>query len=95
MSKMNPMVTTIVQEIMITENDPDMWRKEMIKNHIFEAQEAKDLSEREISLVHHALLIQRFSQMSSDDLMTEAKKYDLKYHVQFEADQLQMGAVSY
>lgn len=95
MSKMNPMVTTIVQEIMITENDPDMWRKEMIRNHIFEAQEAKDLSEREVSLVHHALMVQRFSQMSSDDLMAEAKRYDLKYHVQFEADQLQMGAVSY
>jgi len=95
MQTMNPMVTTIVQEIMISENDPSKWRKELIKNQIFDPQEAKDLSEREISLIHHALLVQRFSQMSSDELLEQAQKYDLKYHVQFEAESFQMGAVCY
>lgn len=95
MPNINPMVSTIVQQIMVTENDPAAWRRELIRNHIFDAQEAKDLSEREISLIHHALLTQRFSQMSSDDLLVEAKKQKLQYHVQLEADQFQMGAVCY
>ncbi len=95
MQKMNPMVTTIVQQIMTTENDIDAWRRNLIRNHIFEMQEVKDLSEREISLIHHALLVQRLSQMSSDDLLAEAEKYNLQYHINFEADDFQMTAVSY
>ncbi len=95
MPNINPMVSTIVQQIMVTENDPAAWRRELIRNHIFDAQEAKDLSEREISLIHHALLTQRFSQMNSDELLVEAKKQKLQYHVQLEADQFQMGAVCY
>ncbi|NVK37941.1 MAG: hypothetical protein HWE18_08460 [Gammaproteobacteria bacterium] len=95
MPNINPMVSTIVQQIMVTENDTAAWRRELIRNHIFDAQEAKDLSEREISLIHHALLTQRFSQMSSDELLQEAKKQKLQYHVQLETDQFQMGAVCY
>jgi hypothetical protein len=95
MNNINPMVTTIVQEIMIAENDTSAWRQELIRNQIFSAQEARDLSEREISLLHHALLVQRFSKMNSDELMVQANKYNLQYHVQFEEDQLQMGAIGY
>ena len=95
MHTINPMVMTIVQQIMTSENDTDAWRRNLIQNHIFEAQEAKDLSEREISLVHHALLVQSFSKMSSDQLLEQAEKYNLKYHVNFEGDQFQMGAVCY
>lgn len=89
------MVSTIVQEIMTTENDTSAWRQNLIRNQIFGAQEARDLSEREISLVHHALLMQSLSQLSSDELMSQAKKYNLNYHVQFEEDQFQMGVVGY
>ena len=95
MRTINPMVMTIVQQIMISENDTDSWRRNLIQNHIFEAQEAKDLSEREISLIHHALLVQRFSQMSSDQLLEQTEKYNLQYHVNFEEDQFQVGAVCY
>lgn len=95
MHTINPMVMTIVQQIMISENDTDAWRRNLIQNHIFEAQEAKDLSEREISLIHHALLVQRLSQMSSDQLLEQTEKYNLKYHVNFEEEQFQMGAVCY
>lgn len=95
MQNINPMVSTIVQQSMVSDNDVSAWRRELIRNHIFEAQEAKDLSEREISLIHHALLTQRFSQLSSDELLIEAKKQNLKYHVNLEGDQFQMGSVSY
>jgi hypothetical protein len=95
MQNINPMVSTIVQQIMVTENDVAAWRRELIRNHIFNAQEAKDLSEREISLIHHALLTQRLSQLNSDELLKEAKKQKLEYHVNLEGDQFQMGAVSY
>ena len=95
MPKMNPMVSSIVQHIMVTENDPTAWRNELIRNHFFSAQEAKDLSDREISLIHHALLTQRLSQMSSDQLLAESKRYDMSYHVQLESEQFQMGAIGY
>jgi len=49
MQTINPMVITIVQQIMINENDTDAWRRNLIQNHIFEAQEVKDLSERSVS----------------------------------------------
>ncbi|OUR69753.1 hypothetical protein A9Q73_01390 [Bermanella sp. 47_1433_sub80_T6] len=95
MQTINPMVITIVQQIMINENDTDAWRRTLIQNHIFEAQEVKDLSEREISLIHHAMLVQRFSRMSSDELLEQTAKYNLQYHINFEADEFQMGAVCY
>jgi len=95
MNNINPMVTTIVQEIMIAQNDTSLWRQELIRNQIFGAQEARDLSEREISLVQHALLIQSFSKMSSDELMAQAEKFNLKYHIQFETDSMQMVAIGY
>ena len=95
MRTINPMVMTIVQQIMTSENDTDAWRRNLIQCHIFEAQEAKDLSEREISLIQHALMVQRFSQMSSDQLLEQTEKHNLKYHVNFEEEQFQMGAVSY
>jgi hypothetical protein len=95
MNNINPMVTTIVQEIMIAENDPSTWRQELIRNQIFNAKEARDLTEREISLIHQALLVQQFSKLSSDELMSQANKYNLQYHIQFEEDQLQMGAICY
>ena len=95
MQTMNPMVTTLVQHIMVKDNDIDAWRQELIRNHIFEAQEAKDLTEREISLLHHALMIQSFSRMSSEQLLNMAQQYDVHYNVHFEADQFQMGAVNY
>ncbi len=81
MQTINPMVITIVQQIMINENDTDA--------------EVKDLSEREISLIHHAMLVQRFSRMSSDELLEQTAKYNLQYHINFEADEFQMGAVCY
>ena len=89
------MVITIVQQIMISENDTEAWRRNLIQSHIFEAQEAKDLSDREISLIHHALLVQKFSQMSSDELLEQTVKYDMHYHVNFESDLYQAGAVCY
>jgi DNA-binding transcriptional MocR family regulator len=92
---MNPMVSTIVQEIMITENDTFAWRGEIIKNQIFTHQEARDLSEREISLIHHALLTQRLSKLNSDQLMEHVSKYNLQYHVHFEEEQMQIGAICY
>lgn len=95
MPNINPMVSTIVQQIMVSENDVTAWRRELIRNQIFDAQEARDLSEREISLIHHALLTQHLSQLTSDELLAEAKKQKLEYHVQLEGDQFQMGAVSY
>ncbi|MGR6874472.1 hypothetical protein ACU6U9_19740 [Pseudomonas sp. HK3] len=95
MQNINPMVSTIVQQIMVSENDVSAWRRELIRNHIFGAQEARDLSEREISLIHHALLTQRLSQLSSDELLVEAKKQKLQYNVKLEGDQFQMGSVSY
>ena len=95
MQNINPMVSTIVQQTMVNENDVAALRRELIRNHIFEAQEARDLSEREISLIHHALLTQRLSQLGSDELLLEAKKQKLQYNVQLEGDQFQMGAVCY
>ncbi|MEY8203842.1 MAG: hypothetical protein RPR40_02105 [Bermanella sp.] len=95
MQTINPMVMTIVQQIMINENDTDAWRRNLIQNHIFEAQEAKDLSEREISLIHHAMLVQRFQRMSSDQLLEQTTQHNLQYHINFEADELQAGAVCY
>ncbi len=95
MKSINPMVITIVQQIMITENDTEAWRRSLIQNHIFEAQEAKDLSDREISLIHHSLLVQKFSQMSSDQLLEQTEKYNMHYHINFEADEFQAGAVCY
>ncbi len=95
MQTINPMVITIVQQIMISENDTDAWRRNLIQNHIFEVQEVKDLSEREISLIHHALLVQRFSRMSSDELLEQTAKHNLQYHINFESDEFQTGAVCY
>lgn len=95
MNNINPLVTTIVQEIMIAQNNIASWRQELIRNQVFDAQEARDLSDREISLIHHALLVQTFSRMNSDELMAQAEKYNLQYHVSFEEDQMQMGAICY
>jgi hypothetical protein len=95
MHTINPMVITIVQQIMISENDTEGWRRNLIQNHIFEAQEVKDLSEREISLIHHALLVQRLSGMSSDELLEQTIKYNLQYHVNFDSDEFQTGPVCY
>ncbi len=95
MQTINPMVITIVQQIMISENDTDAWRRNLIQNHIFEAQEVKDLSEREISLIHHALLVQRFSRMNSDELLEQTAKHNLQYNIHFESDEFQTGAVCY
>ena len=68
----------------------------MIRAQIFDAQEAKDLTDREISLIHHALLVQRFSQMTSDQLLVEAEKYGVQYHVNMDQNTtLQAGAISY
>lgn len=90
------MVTPMVQQIMVNHNDPEQWRKEMIRAQIFDAQEAKDLTDREISLIHHALLVQRFSQMTSDQLLVEAEKYGVQYHVNMDQNTtLQAGAISY
>lgn len=94
MSTINPMVTTIVQHIMTTQNDVESWRKDLIRNHIFEAQEARDLSEREISLVQHALLIQAYSQLNSDELLKLTAKFKLNYKVNFD-DEFQMTAICY
>lgn len=88
------MVTTIVQHIMTTQTDVESWRKDLIRNHIFEAQEARDLSEREISLVQHALLVQSYSNLSSDELLKLTAKYKLKYNVSFD-DDFQMTAICY
>lgn len=95
MTKMNPMVSSIVQHIMVSENDQNAWRNELIRNHFFSAQEAKDLSDREITLIHLALLTQRLSQMSSDQLLDESRKYEMSYHVNLESEQFQMGAIGY
>lgn len=94
MSTINPMVTTIVQHIMTTQNDVESWRKDLIRNHIFEAQEARDLSEREVSLVQHALLIQAYSQLNSDELLKLTAKFKLNYKVNFD-DEFQMTAICY
>ncbi|GAA6133707.1 hypothetical protein NBRC116188_04960 [Oceaniserpentilla sp. 4NH20-0058] len=95
MSEMNPIVSTIVQHIMVNDNDPNAWRNELIRNHFFSAQEGKDLSDREVSLVHHALLTQKFSQMSSEQLLDESIRLDLQYHVNLESEQFQIGAIGY
>ena len=95
MQNINPMVSTIVQQTMVNENDIAAWRRDLIRTHIFSAQEARDLSEREISLIHHALLTQRLSQLGSDELLEEAKKQKLQYNLHLESDQFQMGAVCY
>ena len=95
MQSINPMVTTLVQHIMVKDNDIDAWRQDLIRNHVFEAQEAKDLSEREISLIHHALMIQNFSRMSSDQLIEMANRYDVHYSLHFSEDEFQVGAVGY
>jgi len=95
MKPMNPLVNTLVQHIMVCEEDVSKWRRQLIQNHIFEPQEAKDLSDREISLIHHALLVQRYSQMSSDEINTEAKRYNLQYKLHLDTEDFQMGAVCY
>lgn len=95
MPKINPMVSTIVQHIMVNESNPSMWRNELIRNQFFSAQEAKDLSDREVSLIHHALLTQKYSQLSSDQLLEESVRLDIQYHVKLEAEQFQMGAIGY
>lgn len=95
MQSINPMVTTLVQHIMVKDNDIDVWRQDLIRNHVFEAQEAKDLSEREISLIHHALMVQNFSRMSSDQLVEMANRYDVHYSLHFSEDESQVGAVGY
>jgi len=95
MAKMNPLVSTIVQHIMVADNDPTAWRNDLIRNQFFSAQEAKDLSDREVSLIHHALLTQHYSQMSSDQLLKETQKRNMKYHVNLESEQFQMGAIGY
>lgn len=95
MQTINPMVTTLVQHIMVKDNDIDAWRKDLILNHVFEAQEAKDLSEREISLIHHALMVQNFSRMSSDQLLDMANHYDIHYSLHFSEEEFQVGAVGY
>lgn len=92
---MNPMVSTLVQHIMVKDNDIDAWRQELIRNRIFEAQEVKDLTEREISLLHHALMIQQLSRLSSEDLLEMADKYDIHYNIQLEDENFQMGAINY
>lgn len=90
------MITPMVQQIMVNNNDPETWRKEIIRAQIFDAQEAKDLSDREISLIHHALLVQRFSQMTSDELVAEAEKHKIQYHLSFDQDDtMHAGAISY
>lgn len=90
------MITPMVQQIMVNNNDPDAWRKEIIRAQIFDAQEAKDLSDREVSLIHHALLVQRFSQMTSDELISEAEKFKIQYHLNFDQDDtMHAGAISY
>jgi len=33
--------------------------------------------------------------MSSDELLEQTAKYNLQYHINFEADEFQMGAVCY
>ncbi len=90
------MITPMVQQIMVKQNDPAAWRKEIIRAQIFDAQEAKDLSDREVSLIHHALLVQKFSQMTSDELVVEAEKHNVSYHVNFDQDDtMHAGAISY
>ena len=95
MSKINPMVSTVVQHIMVNENNPSAWRNELIRNQFFSAQEAKDLSDREVSLIHHALLTQRYSQLSSDELLAESVRMNIQYHVKLESEQFQVGAIGY
>ncbi len=89
------MILPMVQQIMVKDNNPDAWRKNLIQLHIFEAQEAKDLSDRELSLIHHALLVQKFSQLPTEELLREAEKHQVQYHVSFDQDDFQMGAVCY
>jgi hypothetical protein len=84
----NPMVSSIVQEIMITQSSSSAWRNELIKNQIFSPLEANNLSDKEISLVHQALLTQSLSKLSSDELMQQVEKHNLKYHLDFEEEQL-------
>ena len=89
------MVIPMVQQIMASQNDPEAWKKDLIRAQIFDAQEAKDLTEREVSLIHQALLVQRLSQLSSDELLQEAHKYDVQYNLSFENDDLQAAAICY
>lgn len=93
--QVNPMVNTLVQHIMVNEEDIGAWRRNLIQNQIFDAQEVKDLSEREISLIHHALMVQKFSQMSSEELNREIENHNMQYHLHLETDDFQMGAVAY
>jgi len=90
------MITPMVQQIMVRQNDPAAWRKDIIRAQIFDAQEAKDLTDREVSLIHHALLVQKFSQMTADELVLEAEKHNVSYHVNFDQDDsMYAGAISY
>ena len=90
------MVTPMVQQIMVNHHNPELWRKELIRAQIFDAQEAKDLTDREVSLIHHALLVQRFTQMDADQLLIEAEKYNVQYHVNLEENTtVQAGAICY
>ena len=89
------MILPMVQQIMVNNNNPEAWRKELIRLQIFDAQEAKDLSDRELSLIHHALLVQKLSQMPTDEVLREAEKHQVRYHVSFDQDDFQAGAVCY
>jgi hypothetical protein len=82
------MVSSIVQEIMITQSNSSTWRNELIKNKIFSPLEANSLSDKEISLVHQALLTQSLNKLNSDELMQLVEKHNLKYHLDFEEEQL-------
>jgi hypothetical protein len=89
----NPMVSSIVQEIMISQSNLPVWRNELIKNQIFSPLEASNLTDKEISLLHQALLTQSLNRMSSDELMQQVEKHNLKYHLDFEEEQ--MRAICY
>jgi hypothetical protein len=87
------MVSSIVQEIMITQSNLSVWRNELIKNQIFSPLEATNLTDKEIFLVHQALLTQSLNRLSSDELILQIEKHNLKYHLDFEEEQ--MRAICY
>lgn len=88
------MIIPIVQQMMFNNPDIEGWRRQLIKQQFFSAQEARDLNEREITLLHRTLLISQMQRMSSNALLNICRTQHIRYIVDID-DDLQAGAVGY
>ncbi|MCP5334877.1 MAG: hypothetical protein H7A08_04185 [Oceanospirillaceae bacterium] len=88
------MIQAMVQQIMIRDPDVEEWRRHLVRQQLFTGQEARELNEREVTLLYRTLLTYKFQRMNPKALTEACERYQIYYMIDLD-DSIRAAAVGY